>query len=530
MGRWKFLFLFLPLGLVALAQEVPTYEEFQISDLQLVSHQAVLQGTDAFTGPTCAAIVLAWFADHGFRGLLPDLTGDGVIDEEDTVALARRLARAMRVTPERGAPDPLLVDALARYVAERYPDQFVIKIFDDSFEKEYLAVVGKPFDPSLYPDIAFELRRNPTRDDYAAELLAAEGVILGIGRERSINRFFVGRSFRLEAQPGGWPVDVVDTSDDPAQEGLQGQVFPTYLREAAPHWLFAYGGWQPFEFMLSLSPTRLPAAGEVEHACAPGAFGYDVTTVETDHGTFEVEECAVREGDRDLYYYTVRNIDFLYNGCGICEFFIPNTAGFPTLAQWGPPGWLLNVWFPAGWLWTAPAGDCGIMPGSSAVFGFAVPAPTTDVPQPAAVSTCIAGASPTHLVLPEVAHFKFTTTGPAAEEVGCPDLTITDTSGCWYTSQNRFIVRVSAWVKNIGTATATDVEVCFEADGASKTISAGTLSPGTQKKVTVGLDLGYKVIFPITVKIEVDCEDEIDECKELNNDATVRIYREDQCR
>ncbi|HIE47943.1 TPA: hypothetical protein EYP84_03510, partial [Candidatus Bipolaricaulota bacterium] len=124
----------LALGLAA--QELPPLDYFQVSDLQLVSHQAVLEGTEAYTGPTCSAIMLAWLADHGFRALLPDLNEDGVIDEQDTLILAERLSPAMRVQPERGALDPWLVDAIARYVAERYPDQFLIKLYDDSFREE----------------------------------------------------------------------------------------------------------------------------------------------------------------------------------------------------------------------------------------------------------------------------------------------------------------------------------------------------------------------------------------------------------
>lgn len=513
--------------LLLAAQEIPPEEYFELRDLQLISHQEVLEGTLAYTGPTCSAIVLAWFAEHGFPALLPDLTGDGVVDEQDTIKLAEELAPEMGVEPDQGALDPRLVDALARYVADRYPDQFLIKIYDDTFREEYQAALGRPFDPSLYPHISFELNLNATHADYTRELLAAEGVILGLGQERERNRFFVGRSFRFQEQPEGWPIDMVDTSDDPSQPDLQGQVYPTYMREGELHWVVAYGGWQPLEFMLALSPTQEPELGEGEYLCAANAFGYDVVTVETEFGSFQVEECAVHDGDRDLYIYTVRNIDFLHQGCGLCEFYLPNTSGIPTLDQWGPPGWLVNVWDPAGWSWTAPLGSCGIMPGESAVFGFAVPAPTTDVVRPAMVSSC---PDPYVFALQRLLRIKFNTTGPQVEE-GCPDLRILRTRGCWYISpRQRPVVRVEVWFENAGTETAYGVEVCVTADGTSATAFAGTVLPGATKHVTVEVTLPYGRVPPYSVTVEVDCEDDVEECDETNNTAWLTVTRGNPCR
>lgn len=453
-----------------------------------------------------------------------------MIDEQDTTILAERLSSAMRVQPDRGALDPWLVDALARYVAERYPDQFVIKLYDDTFREEYRAVMGQPFDPGLYPRISFELKDNATRDDYTRELLSAEGVILGLGRERERNRFFVGRSFRVSEQPEGWPIDVVDTSDDLGLAGLQAQVYPTYMRGGETHWLVAYGGWQPLEFMLAVSPIREPALGEQEYTCAEGAFGYDVVTVDTKFGTFEVEECAVHDGDRDLYIYTVRNIDFHYNDCGICYFVVPNTNGMPTLDQWGPAGWLMNVWNPAGWSWTAPLGSCGIMPGQSAVFGFAVPAPTVDVVHPGGIAACPFALDGTSALA--VLGVKFTTTGPGLVEEECPDLVVIRLTACWgFDAQQRPFVQVEIRVKNQGTETAHNVEVCVTVAGQSVTLSAGTIAPGFAKSVstTVLLPPGG-LTFPIPVHVVVDCPNHIDECDETNNTAATSVSRTDTCR
>ncbi|HEC62949.1 MAG TPA: hypothetical protein ENI38_00960, partial [Candidatus Acetothermia bacterium] len=171
-------------GVMALAvfgQQAGPPEPFEVPDLELVSYAALPEGSEAYTGPVCAAIVLAWFAHHGFPALLPDLNEDGIVDEQDTVELAIQLSRAMDVRPERGAWDPWLVDALARYVGERVPDAFVLKIYDESFPAEYQEGLGRSFDGDIYPGIAIELRPNPSRDAYAEELLAGEGVILGVG-------------------------------------------------------------------------------------------------------------------------------------------------------------------------------------------------------------------------------------------------------------------------------------------------------------------------------------------------------------
>ncbi|MGY4707062.1 CARDB domain-containing protein [Candidatus Bipolaricaulota sp. J31] len=531
MKRMYIVILLIPLfAPLVIPQEIPLPECFQVTDLQLISHEEVSAGTVAYDGPTCAAIVLAWLADHGFRALLPDLNGDGTIDERDTVALAEKLSPDMRVRPDRGTLDPWLVDAIARYVGKRYPNQFVVKIYDDTFRQEYSATMGQSFDPNLYPNISFELYPNASRDDYAEELLSAEGVILGLGPERGHNRYFVGRSFEFQQGPGGWPIDVVDTSDDPGVVGLQGQVFPTYMRKSTTHWLVAYGGWQPLEFMLALSPLRKPGPTGEEYPCAINAFGYDVTKVETDFGAFEVEECAVHDGTRDLYIYTVRNIDFLHNGCGICEFFIPNTGGLATLDQWGPTGWLVNAWYPSGWSWTAPSGDCGIMPGSSAVFGFAVPAPTTDVVRPAMVSSCL--PSPTVAGLEGRLRLKFSTTGPEVQEEGCPDLVVKKIRACWYIdAEQRVHVRVNVRVKNEGTTKASNVYVCITAGGQSTTEWAGTILPGSTDYVSAEITLPPgSLSFPIPVHVVVDCKDKVKECDETNNVANASVDRADTCR
>lgn len=184
----------------------------------------------------------AWFARHGYPGLLPDLNGDGKIDEADTLLLAARFAVETGVGPDRPALDPWLVDTLASYVSGIYPSEFVLKLWDASFAEEYGAVFGKPFAPADYPSIELIERPNASHADYVGELLAGEGVVLGLGREGATNTYFVGRSFELEEKADGWPIDLVDTSDDLSRPGLQGGVFPTVMRRGEEHWLVRYAG------------------------------------------------------------------------------------------------------------------------------------------------------------------------------------------------------------------------------------------------------------------------------------------------
>ncbi len=523
--------LALLVGSTLMAQEVPTQDYFEIPDLQLVSYEALPDGTPSFTGPVASAIVLAWFAEHGYPALLGDLNEDGVVDELDTAILAERLATTMAVRGDRPANDPHLVDAVAEYVSQRYPDEFVLKIFDSSFAREYQRVFGKPFQPSDYPRIAIELKANADHADYTGELLAAEGVVVGLGEEQADNTYFVGRSFGRYEQPNGWPIDLVDTSDDPFVRGAQGQVLDTLMRLGPDHWLVNYGGWKPLEFMLSLSPLREPSLGTPTGPCPENNIGYHVVTVPTEYGTFTVEECVVRDGDRDLYIYTITNIDYLYEGCGLCHFFLPNFHGFSTLDQWGPDGWLFNVW--GDWSWTAPLGDCGILPGQMAEMGFAVPGPTEDTWQQAAVWSC-AQTSPVTKLDPRPVKTVFRTTGPGPqEEEGCPDLVIRDLTACWrYSASQEMLIDVTAVVANIGTEQANTVWVCLSADSVTQSHYLGTINAGSSVTASTTINVGSAaggVLFPINVTAFADCVYLVDECREDNNTASTTVAREDSC-
>jgi len=395
---------------------------FEVVDLQLVSF-AAMGGTEAQSGPVSAAIVLAWHADRGYRALLGDRNHDGVVDEEDTELLAYELALEMNSVWEQPVSDPHLVDVLARYVAERYPGTFIIKIYDDTFEREYEHIFGKPFDPDDYAGIEFALRGNASRLDYIEELQDGEGVIVGLGQEwiwqpqvvERFNTFFVGRSFGTKEYEGEWLIDLVDTREDPWDPG-RGQVLDTRIRQGpsgSAHWFVRNAGWEPLEFMLALSPVREPELGEFE----PPERCDCESTVHTDHGSFSICVEVDRAGTRDCYTFTIENIDYLCDGCGLCSFYVPNLYGYhTTLVQWGPPGWWINPWGHS-WHWEAPVTSCGIMPGQSAQMGFCVPAPTDiDYAHNAAVWGC-----PEPCDDPVPCLWKFETCAPGIEDVPFQD-------------------------------------------------------------------------------------------------------------
>ena len=72
--------LLLGAAVLAMGQDVPPRTAFAVADLELLSYEALPDGTVAQSGPLCAAIVMAWLAHHGYPGLLPDLNADGKVN------------------------------------------------------------------------------------------------------------------------------------------------------------------------------------------------------------------------------------------------------------------------------------------------------------------------------------------------------------------------------------------------------------------------------------------------------------------
>ncbi|MBU1049889.1 hypothetical protein KKG90_07705, partial [Candidatus Bipolaricaulota bacterium] len=204
----------------ALAQvEIPGYE---VSDLQLISHESRSDWSNEWTGPIQAATILAWFAEHGYPALIRDFNEDGVVDELDTIELADRLGlMEMGTETERGTTDVRLVLGLADYVSGIYPDTFVLKIYDPSFPQELQGEQGRSFDPALVDGIELALEIEPNLADYQSELLQGEGLIVGLEESPDANNTYLcGRSFLYEQTPEGYtPVDLTWSDEDRWAEG-----------------------------------------------------------------------------------------------------------------------------------------------------------------------------------------------------------------------------------------------------------------------------------------------------------------------
>lgn len=521
-------------GITAFSQSAPP-RSFAVSDLKLISTASKPDWSDRWSGPVEGATILTWFHDHGFPAFLPDLNGDGVINELDTIELADRLGKgSMKTQTPVGTTDARLVRGLAEYVAKIYPGKFELKIYDRGFPAEFNREFGVPFASDAIPGITLTLTdAEPNFPAYKKELESAEGVIIGIEQNQRPNYYFAGRSFLFEkTAQGNYGIDLAWGKDDPWTAGIQGQVLKTEARQTDAWYIFYQGKWAKVEFMLALSPIIERDKDTSKHGpCADDAIGYDVSTSSTRFGDVRIEECVTRDGDVDTYTYTVTNLSFTApGGCGICQFKISNTAGLTTLNQTGPGTWLINPFSPAGWQWVAPLGSCGIKVGESAVFSFSVPAPTADVPVKGQISPCGSGLNGGWEIVPV---FLVDTTGPgeAPPEKHCPDLTIQvdrSSCSCAITSDKRYIkctVDVYATVKNIGDQDATgfycsmassiggdQILVPIVAAGGTEHLhfSTYTLIPNTQTAAP-------QYPCPVNFTVVADSKYFIAECDEENN-------------
>ncbi len=413
------------LSVIGICQDTPL-KSFEISDLQLISIASKPTWDDNWTGAVEAATILAWFNDHGFPNFLSDLNGDGVIDELDTIELADLLGRGeMKANTPHGATDSRLVQGLAKYVADKYPGQFQLKIYDTGFPMEFQQQFGKAFAPDVIPGIDLVLQdEEPSFLPYKLDLMSAGGVIIGIEVGDKLSYYLAGRSFLFEQlEQGEHGVDLAWSKEDVWTEGAQGQVLKTTTKQTDSWYLQYNGEWKKVEFMLTLHPTVPPstsAGSSRSFACPEGAIAHDVTTTSTARrGDVKIEECVTRDGDIDTYTYTVTNISYDPDGCGIVYFAIPNTAGFETVDQHGPAGWLMNTVLSPDvlWNWEAALDEdtlCapGIKVGESAVFSFSVIGPTVDAASDAAIARLV------HLTAPDghsdvgYEHDIVDTTGP----------------------------------------------------------------------------------------------------------------------
>ena len=241
--------------LTSLAIVTMGVEPFALEDLHLIHWEQVPDGRPSYTGPVSAAVLMAWYAEHGYPELLPDLNQDGQTNEEDTLLLARDFGEEMggQMVNDKLA-DPFIVYPLARYIAERYPNEFRMFIYDESFPEEVERDMGQPFNPTEIGGLALEVHEDPFYELYVHYLEAQRPGIVGIGYDiPEWNDFSVSRSYIPAEEPEGWPVDLVSTG---YEQFTDNPVWETLLRLDPDRWGFLTPEWVPFEILIILLPAE----------------------------------------------------------------------------------------------------------------------------------------------------------------------------------------------------------------------------------------------------------------------------------
>ena len=253
-------------ALMSVAVLAAASEPFVLEELHLIHWEDIPEGRPSYTGPVSAAILMSWYAEHGYPLLLPDLNHDGQINEEDTRLLARDFGEEMggRLIEDK-LGDPFLVYPLARYVADRYPNEFRMLIYDESFPEEVQRDLGQSFDPEEVGGIVMDVLEDPFYELYTYHLEQQRPGIVGIGHDMpEWNDFAVSRSYIPgEEMPEGWPVNLASTG---TLQFAHEPVWETFMRLEPERWGFLVPEWVPFEILIILFP-------EDEELGAPGAPG-----------------------------------------------------------------------------------------------------------------------------------------------------------------------------------------------------------------------------------------------------------------
>ncbi|MFC2079168.1 CARDB domain-containing protein [Candidatus Bipolaricaulota bacterium] len=258
-------------GTLARTQSVEVLDGRELEDLYLISDQSKPDWGGKWSAPIQAATILGWLQLKGHTTLLNDLTRDGVVDVLDAIELADYFGRSpMESNSAEGTTDARLIDTLARYVAERAPDEFEILLYDEGFPAEYQNEFPGVFAADIVPRILLTLEAEPSFEAYSHAILAGLGVIVGIADEDGLNYYLGGRSFLFE--PIGEGVNAVDfawAKEDAWEAGTQGQVLRTVATSRSALHIEFEGAWREVEFMAVLSPIDRPRISE-SGSCAAG--------------------------------------------------------------------------------------------------------------------------------------------------------------------------------------------------------------------------------------------------------------------
>ena len=558
-----------------------------LEELHLISWEYLPHGHPSHTGPVSAAVLMAWYAMHGYARLLPDLSGDGRVDEDDTVLLAQELAEVMAAGDREGICDPLVVDVLASYVEERYPNEFVMLLFDPSFPDEVRSKTGHPFDPWMYPGIEVVVLEEPTHEIYVRLLEEGRPGIVGYGHEHGENRYSVSRSREVHEQGGAWPVDLVNT--DHAGFGPEA-VWETGLRWEDGRWWFVSPEWAPFEIFIVLIPQdpaqahaddgtgvpgtppggssdggsgtdQTPPPGSSTWGSGPGSSEPDPPPGSSSWGDDESSDLAISMHNTGLEPFDAAHaapgeqvrymLQVWHTGPDIPRSVVAElTIPFGVQVDWigGNPAEMAG-WPGRHFLWTLPEGSlqvanpaAGMTPGvdvwleefqitvdenicTTLDFSFEVSSATPDPNLLNNWGTLIESFGPCN---------GGSDPGGQPTPSGLPNLWATNVTGCWVWSadgQEHVVTTVTGIVHNGGQESASNVRARITAGGVSKTVYVGTLAAGAQKTISATVTIGAydNVQWPVGTSITVDPSRQIEEADETNNTTDSSFPESNEC-
>ncbi|MBU0596160.1 hypothetical protein KJ567_05710 [Candidatus Bipolaricaulota bacterium] len=178
-------------------------------------------------------------------------------------------------------------------------------------------------------------------------------------------------------------------------------------------------GW--YRVILSIAVASLVGWGTTIAQCPADALATYLSVDDSPGlGAVQIEVCHTRAGDIDTYTYTLTNLSYVVDGCGVVEFSLENSADLPTLASAFPDGWM-EVISPDQWYWRlSTVGDCGIEVGESAEFSISLQAPTAAGSMLGTVSG-LSSSGASMLVVTTTGPVAGRLAGPLTTAAPCPD-------------------------------------------------------------------------------------------------------------